>query len=393
MTELVDVAIDRDGAAVPAAADRREGSAMTGRIVWFETLRLADRPGAGGKCASLGELISAGIPVPPGFAVTAGAWQDVLDHTDLRGRIGDLTATVDARSSAQLRAVQARAVDLVRTVALPSGLEAEVRAAYAELCRRTGRHDLPVAVRSSAVAEDGDANSFAGQQETYLWVRGADDVLARLRDCWASLFTPQAIAYRGRLDRGHRDEALRIAVGVQEMVDAEVAGVAFTVSPTTGDPSVMAVNASWGLGEAVVSGEVTPDEFWLSKIGPSVTRRTITHKAHRCVPSPTGRGTCLEDVPADLADVASLTDDLLRELAALAVRVERHYGSPQDIEWALARDAAGAHRFLLLQSRPETVNVAVRQARRDAKVAAAGTGPASYLAVLQNLAATHGRTP
>ena len=138
---------------------------------------------------------------------------------------------------------------------------------------------------------------------------------------------------------------------------------------------------------------MTPDEFWLSKIGPSVTRRTITHKAHRCVPSPTGRGTCLEDVPADLADVASLTDDLVQELAAIAVRVERHYGSPQDIEWALARDAGGAHRFLLLQSRPETVHVTARQARQAARTAAAGTGPASYLSVLQNLAATHGRTP
>lgn len=359
---------------------------MTRRIAWFEDLRLADRPSAGGKCASLGELISAGIPVPMGFTVTAEAWQEVIEHADLAHRIGDLTRTVDPASSAALREVQARAAGIVHGAQLPPGLEDEIRGAYDTLCRRVGRDDLPVAVRSSAVAEDGAANSFAGQQETYLWVRGADDVVERVRDCWASLFTPQAIAYRAKLDQAHRDEAVRMAVGVQEMVDAEVAGVAFTVSPITGDPSVMAVNASWGLGEAVVSGSVTPDEFWLSKIGLTVTRRTITHKAHRCVPSPTGRGTEIVDVPDELADVPCLTDELVAELAAIAVRVEKHYGSAQDIEWALARDPDGGHRFMLLQSRPETVNATTREAIR-AKSAAQSAGTASYLSVLKNLGA------
>lgn len=370
-------------------ATEREAPTMIRRIAWFEDLRLADRPSAGGKCASLGELISAGIPVPIGFTVTAEAWQEVIEHADLAHRIGDLTRSVDPSSSSALREVQARAVDIVHGADLPPGLEDEIRAAYAELCRRVGREDLPVAVRSSAVAEDGAANSFAGQQETYLWVRGGDDVIARVRDCWASLFTPQAIAYRAKLDQSHRDEAVKMAVGVQEMVDAVVAGVAFTVSPTTGDPSVMAINASWGLGEAVVSGSVTPDEFWLSKIGLTVTRRTITRKLHRCVPSPTGKGTITQDVPAELMDVQCLSDELLHELGEIAVRVEKHYKSPQDIEWALAEDGQGGHRFMLLQSRPETVNASTRESLK-AKSAATSPGAASYLSVLQNISVPKG---
>ncbi|GIJ72875.1 hypothetical protein Voc01_077920 [Virgisporangium ochraceum] len=380
------------GAATASAdpTDSVEGPSVVGRrIVWFDELRMTDRPSAGGKCASLGELISAGIPVPIGFAVTAQAWQEVIDHAGLRNRIGDLTRAVDVGSSADLRDLQTRAVDIIHGAELPPGLEEELRAAYAELCRRAGREGVPVAVRSSAVAEDGAANSFAGQQETYLWVCGADDVVSRVRDCWASLFTPQAVAYRARLDEAHRGEASKMAVGVQEMVDAEVAGVAFTVSPKTGDPSVMAVNASWGLGEAVVSGEVTPDEFWLSKIGLTVTRRTVTHKAHRCVPSATGPGTQIVDVPAELADVQCISDELLHELGELAVRVEKHYGSAQDIEWALARDADGRHRFMLLQSRPETVNGSARETVRARTTTA---GAASYLSVLRSLSAGKGGT-
>jgi pyruvate,water dikinase len=362
---------------------------MTRRIAWFDDLRLADRPSAGGKCAGLGELIAAGVPVPAGFAVTASAWQEVCDVAGLRRTVGALVAAADPGDSARLREIRAAAARLVHGTVLPAGLEDEIRSAYAELCRRAGTDDVPVAVRSSAVAEDGAAASFAGQQETYLWVRGADEVVRRVRDCWASLYTPQAVAYRARLDETGREEATRMAVGVQEMVDAEVAGVVFTVSPTTGDPSVLAVNASWGLGEAVVSGEVTPDEFWLSKIGLTVTRRTITHKAHRCVPAATGNGTELVDVPPELVDEPCLPDELVRELAEIAVRVERHYGGPQDIEWALGRDADGGHRFMLLQSRPETVNAATREALRQK---AATSASASYLSVLQGISAARGGT-
>jgi pyruvate, water dikinase len=305
-------------------------------IRWFDDVRAADRPVVGGKCASLGELISAGIAVPPGFAVTVDAF---------------------APGSAALPPADAAA--LIRETPVPADVAADVRAAYAELCRREGRADLPVAVRSSAVAEDGDATSFAGQQETYLWTVGADDVVARVRDCWASLYTPQAVAYRARLSPELAAEATRIAVGVQTMVDATVSGVAFTVSPRTGDRSVVAVNASWGLGQAVVSGEVTPDEYWLTKAGPALTAGRIAHKERECRPAPGGRGVVTVDVPAERRDVAALDDDQIRALASLAMRVEEHYGCPQDIEWAL--DATG--RLLVLQSRPETTWRARRAAR------------------------------
>ena len=256
---------------------------------------------------------------------------------------------------------------------------------YADLCARAGRDDVPVAVRSSALAEDGAAASFAGQQDTFLHVTGAADVLARIRDCWAGLWTPQAVAYRARHAAGGNGtgaDAPAMAVAVKELVDARVAGVAFTVSPTTGDPSIVAINASWGLGEAVVSGEVTPDEFWVSKVGPELVRSTVAAKARRCVPAVDGRGTVITDVPADLVSAPCLDAALVVELAELAIRVERHYGSPQDIEWALAADAdPPGHRFLLLQSRPETVHA---KSAKTARTAAAAPG---YLSVLQQFGA------
>jgi pyruvate,water dikinase len=272
---------------------------------------------------------------------------------------------VDAGSQAALQAAHERAVALVDATPVPAGLEQQIRTDYAELCRRCGRDgDLPVAVRSSAVAEDGDAASFAGQQETYLWVVGADRVVQRVRDCWASLYTPQAIAYRHALPPDRAVEATRIAVVVQAMVDAAVAGVAFTVSPRTGDRSVVAINASWGLGHAVVSGEVTPDEYWVSKIGPAVTARTVAHKPTRCVAdAAAGHGIATVAVAAADRDRACLDEVQIVALAELAVRVEEHYGSPQDIEWALTGDG----RFVLLQSRPETTwKAAAARARRPA---------------------------
>jgi pyruvate, water dikinase len=354
---------------------------------WFESLGLQDRSSVGGKCANLGELTGAGIPVPLGFAVTVEAFEAFTASGDLAYEISEgLVAGVDVANSEALREVQTRASQLIRQAEMPTRLDGEIRDGYAELCRRVGRENLPVAVRSSAVAEDGDASSFAGQQETFLWVTGVDDVLRAVRDCWASLFTPQAIAYRDNLDEQKRIEATRMSVAIQEMVDARVAGVAFTVSPRTGDPSVVAVNASWGLGEAVVGGEVTPDEYWLSKIGPTVTRSTIAHKTRQCVPADDGNGTKLVDVPEQLVDAPCLDDELVVELARIAISVEKHYGSPQDIEWALADDPVHGHRFMFLQSRPETIHLRHREAR---KAAAAPTGT-GYLSALQGFG---GQTP
>jgi pyruvate,water dikinase len=346
----------------------------------FRELRLADRPEVGGKCASLGELIHAGIDVPDGFAVTAAAFETFRDQGTLREDLKRLVRSADPARSSELEAAHAKATELVEATPMPAQVTDEIVEAYAELCETLGVEALPVAVRSSGVSEDGAASSFAGQQETYLWVVGATDVVHYVRACWASLYTPQAIAYRCQLPEDIAFEATLISVGVQAMVDAIVAGVAFTVSPRTGDRSVMAINASWGLGQAVVSGEVTPDEYWLSKIDLEVTSSTLAHKATQCVPSSTGRGVITIPVPDEEQDVACLAPESIRELAEIAIRVEQHYGSPQDIEWALARGtAARPARIVLLQSRPETT-WRKRQAESKAKSAASAV---SYLSVIR----------
>ena len=348
-------------------------------------VRLADRPEVGGKCANLGELIAAGIDVPDGFAVTVEAFEAFRDRPSrgatLRDELRALVRGTDPDSPAALRAAHERATELVRTTPVPDEVELRIREDYAALCRRLGRDDLPVAVRSSAVAEDGDAASFAGQQETYLWVVGADSVVEQVRSCWASLYTPQAIAYRTTLPEDQAVAATRIAVAVQAMVDAESAGVVFTVSPRTGDRSVVAINASWGLGHAVVSGEVTPDEYWVAKVGPRLRERTVAHKRVQCVVDPAaGHGVVTIEVPEADRDRACLDDDRVLELSALAVRIEEHYGAPQDIEWALTRpDGGRPGRFVLLQSRPETT-WKTRKAEAKSKRSAPAAG---YLNVIQ----------
>ena len=348
----------------------------------FGDLRLTDRPDVGGKCASLGELIHAGIEVPDGFAVTAAAFEAFRDQGTLRGDLKRIVRSVDPSRSSDLDAAHTAATELVAATPIPQEVVHEIAAAYGELCEAAGDEALPVAVRSSGISEDGDVTSFAGQQETYLWVVGAHDVIDHVRACWASLYTPQAIAYRSQLSEEVAFESTLISVGVQAMVDAEVAGVAFTVSPRTGDRSVMAINASWGLGQAVVSGEVTPDEYWLSKIGLDVTSSTVAHKTMQCVPSTTGRGVITIPVPDDQQDVACLTPESIRELADIAIRVEQHYGCPQDIEWARTRARnGGPARIVLLQSRPET-SWKKRQAESRAKTGSSAA--ASYLSVIQN---------
>lgn len=329
----------------------------------FARLRAGDREIAGGKCASLGELIAAGLPVPGGFAVTVAAFEDFRDASALRDELGEIVrgaAAGDAGASA-LQSAHERAAALIMDRPLLSAIEREIREAYLELSRTVagargtgGEQGVAVAVRSSAVDEDGDAASFAGQQETFLWVVGADEVVAKVRECWASLYTPQAIAYRSSMEAADGAAASRISVAVQVMAEADVAGVTFTVSPSTGDRSVVAINASYGLGQAVVSGEVTPDEYRLSKADLRITSARIAEKGHEYVPAADHRGVVLREVERARREVAALSDDEVRLVAEIGLRVEAHYGCPQDIEWALERRADGEAAVMLLQSRPET---------------------------------------
>jgi pyruvate, water dikinase len=339
----------------------------TAPVLHFRDVGLDDVPTVGGKGASLGELLRAGIRVPTGFAVTTAAFRQAVEHLTVDGTT--IPARVAGLDPADPPALAAACADLRAVVAsalLPGAVAEAVATAYAALCDECGDASLPVAVRSSATSEDSAEASFAGLQDTYLWVRGADAVLEHVRRCWASLYSVESVTYR--LRRGIPETDLGMAVVVQRMVDARSSGVLFTRSPLTGDRSVVAIDASWGLGSAVVSGDVTPDSFVVSKVTGEV-RRTVATKTRWHRPDPSGAGVVETDVPGDLQDRPSLSDEEIAELVAIARRVEAHYGRPQDIEWAVAESAPAGENVFLLQSRPETVWAAKDAARKAAPAA------------------------
>jgi pyruvate, water dikinase len=295
----------------------------------LDQLRRSDEPRFGGKSSSLGELLAAEIPVPPGFALSAAAFSEFAREPSVADAIAAARGIGEA----------------MRAATMPSEVRDELLRAYAEL------GEPAVAVRSSALGEDSEEATFAGQQETFLWVRGADQVCEAVRDCWISLYSPTAVSYRARL--GQTVEPA-MGVTVQAMVDAEVSGVMFTCNPVSGDPSMVAVNASWGLGLAVVGGEVTPDDYLVSKVTREVVRAQVHDKHVQYVPDPEGQGAICVDVPADRREVRCLSDEALAALVDVAKRVERHFGSRQDVEWAIARDTEPPDGLYLLQSRPVT---------------------------------------
>ena len=316
-------------------------------------LRGPDADAFGGKSANLGELVAAGIPVPPGFALSADAYRAFVDETGLAGAIAAALARAHPDDVDALSAASKAIDEAMRSAPMSEAVRAEVAEGYARLTR--GEPDPPVAVRSSALGEDSADASFAGQQESFLWVRGVEHVCDAVRDCWASLFTPQAISYR--LALGAEQEAA-MGVTVQAMVDAETSGVLFTCNPVTGDPSMVALNASWGLGIGVVGGELTPDDYLVSKITGEVVRRTVSTKHVEYVPDLAGRGTVRREVPAERRDEPCLGDGELGALVEVARRIERHYGTHQDVEWAIARSQRLPEALLVLQARPVTTRPA-----------------------------------
>jgi pyruvate,water dikinase len=337
----------------------------------FAEIRLADLPLVGGKNASLGELYgeltAQGVRVPNGFAITADAYSALLEAGGRRARVAGLLAGIDGKDVAALAAAGAEIRRLISDAPLPPGLESEVGEAYAALAREYGP-DPAVAVRSSATAEDLPEASFAGQQETYLGVRGAAALVAACRRCFASLFTDRAISYR--IDQGFDHLAVRLSIGVQKMVQADrgAAGVIFTLDPESGFPDVVLINAAWGLGEAVVSGRIDPDEFWIFKPTlrsghHAMLRRRPGHKDWKLVIGEAGRPAPV-DVPAAERHRLSLTDAEALELARYGLAIETHYSAkrgrptPMDIEWA--KDGEDG-RLYILQARPETVHRAERR--------------------------------
>ena len=329
-------------------------------IGWFADIGLQDRPHVGGKGGSLGELQRAGIAVPPGFVVKTGAFERFVQALE---RKAPLRSVVESLKGADLSVAAARCAQVrarVEAEELPADVLEEISAAYGAL-RGIGAGgggggigggddlQIPVAVRSSATTEDAADASFAGLQDTYLWVTSLSQTLQRVRSCWASLYSVESVTYR--LKRDLPEEGVAMAVVVQKMVDARTAGVMFTRSPLTGDRSVVTIEGSWGLGSAVVGGEVTPDRWVLGKITGDISVRDISEKLIQHVPLPTG-GTEDVAVAEDLKRAPCMSDAELQGLRAIARKVERHYGHPQDIEWAVERQT---NEILLLQSRPETV--------------------------------------
>src|SRR5215472_1397178 len=321
-------------------------------VVWLDQVRKNDISLVGGKCANLGELTSKGISVPPGFAVTADAFRRFLEETKIAEIIHKaVNSSEGPRHPEQYEQASEEIRKIIESAPMPKDIAEEVRTAYRELEKKTGTTGVKVAVRSSATSEDLPDASFAGQQDTYLNVKGEDQLVHYVQKCWSSLYTPRAIFYRE--EKGFPHEKVLISVGVQKMVNSRCSGVAFTVDPVNGDPSKIVIEATWGLGEALVAGHVNPDRFIIDKGTFHIVHKDIVAKTIEHVPNRETGLTMQREVPMERKSIPSLTDDEAVELAKLALDIEDHYGVPQDIEFAIEEGKAG-NAVYIVQSRPET---------------------------------------
>jgi len=319
----------------------------------FDEVNKASLPAVGGKNASLGEMIAAGIRVPLGFAVTTDSYVSFIAEAGIKDEIFKLLSDINPEDIVSLNSASAEVQKLINEALMVADIEQAIREGYRCLCDKCGVQRIPVAVRSSATAEDLPTASFAGQQDTYLWIEGIDEVVRSVQKCWASLFTPRAISYRIKNNFPH--EKVLISVGVQKMVNSRAAGVMFTLNPVNGDPSKVVIEGSWGLGETVVSGSVTPDKFVVDKIVMEINERTISPKNIECVYDLKKGEVVHTDVAPDMQNKPCLDDKEIKELVGIAKRIEEHYGSPQDIEWAIDKDLPFPENIFTVQSRPETV--------------------------------------
>jgi pyruvate,water dikinase len=356
-----------------------QANLATALVVPFEQLRMTDVEAVGGKNASLGEMISqlaaSGVRVPGGFATTALAFRQFLDHGGLTARINARLAALNTDDVRALAEAGAEVRRWVLEAPLPAALESAVRESYAALA--AGSPGATFAVRSSATAEDLPDASFAGQQETFLNVHGIDEVLAKMREVFASLYNDRAISYR--VHKGFAHEGVALSAGVQRMVRSDLgsAGVMFTVDTESGFQDVVFITSSWGLGETVVQGAVNPDEFYVHKPmlatgKAALVRRTLGSKLIRMVfagdddrKREPGKLVRTEDNPVELRNRYSLTDAETIELARYAVVIERHYGRPMDIEWG--KDGSDG-KLYILQARPETVKSRAGQVEQRYKL-------------------------
>ncbi|MBU0515123.1 MAG: phenylphosphate synthase subunit beta [Proteobacteria bacterium] len=298
-------------------------------------------------------MIKAGIRVPPGFAVTTNSYDLIITETGIKDRIYDALLGLDPSDMTALNAVAEEVQNMIKGVSISNSIRDAIREAYITLCESCGVENLPVAVRSSATAEDLPTASFAGQQETFLWIQGVDKVIESVQKCWASLFTPRAVSYRIKNDFPH--EKVLISVGIQKMVNARAAGVMFTLNPVNGDRSRCVIEGSWGLGETVVSGSVNPDKFVIDKVVLEFSEKTISEKHIECVFDPEKGEVVNADVDPEIQGQCCLADQEVVELVKVGKRIETHYGQPMDIEWAIDKDLDFPEGLFIVQARPETV--------------------------------------
>ena len=314
-------------------------------VVKFEDLNKSDIGIAGGKGANLGELTQAGIPVPPGFVVTAETYQKFMEEAGINDKVMDILDKIDINDTKALQAAAEEIKGIINSAPIPDDMILFITEAYNQLCQRVGEDDTDVAIRSSATAEDLPEASFAGQQDTFLHVSGNDEVIEYIRKCWASLFEARAIFYREENDFEH--SKVYIAVVVQKMANADKAGVMFTVNPSTGE-EIALIEGSWGLGESVVSGDVTPDNYQVDKKNNEIINVTISDK--KVMYTNDENGTSVKvDVPEDKRNERVLSDSELIQLTEMGKRVQAHYGEPMDTEWAFENGV-----LFLLQARPIT---------------------------------------
>lgn len=338
--------------------DKRENE----YVLWFDELRRADVGLVGGKSSSLGELTSATkVPVPYGYATTANAYRYFMDVTGQNKKIHELLEGLDdVEDSVELHEVCTRIRQSIMDAEMPADLAQAIADSYDELAEKVGEKDPFVAVRSSATAEDLPDASFAGQQDTYLNVHGKEEVIRKVKECYASTFTDRAVYYRAK--QGYDHENVALSAAIQMMADSKAAGVMFTVNLATGEDDCIMIEGSWGLGEYVVQGTVTPDNFVINKSDLSIRSRRINEKAIELVRLP-GGGVEERKVPEERAKAQVMTDEQLKELAGYAKAIEKHYGCYMDMEWAIDHK----DRIWILQARPETVWSRKNKEKKEAK--------------------------
>jgi pyruvate,water dikinase len=317
-------------------------------IVWLDGDGDTSSSVLGGKFSSLAEMTQAGFAVPGGFGITVAAWEAFVSHNGLADEFREATAALDTGDLQAVEAVSARIAARIDESPLPPELETAIAEAYAALEQRMATTGLPVAVRSSGVSEDLEGASFAGQYDTYLWIMGTAPLLEHVKKCWAGIYGPQVLSYK---PQGTAIENAGMCVGIQAMVAAKAAGVMFTLDPINGDRSKIVIEACWGLGEGVVSGDVTPDRFRVDKVTLELLVSEVSAKLQEHAFDAASGKVVLRDVEEDRREVLCLTEENVLELAALGKKIEKHRKAPCDIEWAV--DDEG--RVHVLQVRPETV--------------------------------------